>query len=154
MGDPRCFFRIHVGSYLFGDGDARFKWSRPLSSQISSSGHLMEAALKKELVACGLVYALSSVSGLTAVAFAGNALPTRTTEVISRLVCAGKMAGTSGFQGILRSQVAKVLGIQRSPPSQRFLQLPSRLHPGVALSFRAVSCARLSPAFSRQLFTA
>ena len=78
VGDPRCFLRRHVGSDLFGDGDARFKWSRPLSSQISSRGHLMEAALK-EFVACGLVYALSSVSGLTSVAFTGHALPTKTT---------------------------------------------------------------------------
>ena len=40
----------------------------------------MVAALKKGLVACGLIYALSSVSGLTAVAFTGNALPTQRTE--------------------------------------------------------------------------
>ena len=40
----------------------------------------MVAALKMDLVACGLIYALSSVSGLTAVAFTENALPTQTTE--------------------------------------------------------------------------
>ena len=56
-----------------------FNWSRPLSTQILSSVHLTVAALQ-ELVACGLVYALSSVSGLTTVAFTGNALPTQTTE--------------------------------------------------------------------------
>ena len=113
----------------------------------------MEAALKKELVACGLVYALS-VSGLTAVAFTGNALPTQTTEGHFTIGLCWKLAGTSGFQGILWSQVAKVFKIQPSPPPQRFLQLSSRPHPGVALSFRAVSCPRLSPAFSRQLFLA
>ena len=83
------------------------------SSQISSSGHLMVAALKEELVACGLIYALSSVSGLTAVALETHG-PHEQLRVFSRLVCAGKLAGTSEFQGILRLQEAKVVKIQPS----------------------------------------
>ena len=83
------------------------------SSQISSSGHLVVEALKEELVACGLIFALSSVSGLTAVALETHC-PHEQLRVFSRLVCAGKLAETSEFQGILRLQVAKVVKIQPS----------------------------------------
>ena len=70
-------FEAMLGQISVETAILEFKWNRPLSNQILSSGHLMMAALKMDLVACGLIYALSSVSGLTAVAFTGNALPTQ-----------------------------------------------------------------------------
>ena len=71
-------FEAMLGQISVVTAILEFNWSRPFSSQILSSVHLTAAL--KELVACGLVYALSSVSGLTTVAFTGNALPTQTTE--------------------------------------------------------------------------
>ena len=128
--------------------------SSGVALQISSSGHLVEAALK-ELVACGLVYALLSVSGFTAVAFTGHALPTKTTEDHFTIgLCQGRWQGRLDFKASCCGRLPKFLGSNVFLHHSGFCNFHQDRHPPVALSFRAVSCRRLSPAFSRQLLFA